>query len=99
MVIFDGVLVANQPSQSIPFSAPFSAIVASSTDFGNYLTTGQTFDLSTALIGTISGIARVFPKSLLMVNNRDFHLIDVNADSYQVFIYPGIDMHLKLEVV
>jgi hypothetical protein len=99
MIIFDGPLTAKQPAQSNPFSAPFTAIVASSVDVGEYLATGQTFEISTALIGNISGISRVFATELLMVNNREFHLITVIADSFEIFIYPGIDMHLKLEVI
>lgn len=100
MIIFDGQLTANTPATSNWFALPSKAIIASSTDYGDFLATGETFEISTALIGDIGGKVRLFPDELLIINNRDFHLITAAfADQYQIWIYPSIDMHLLLEVL
>ena len=100
MIIFDGQLTANAPATSNWFALPSKAIIASSTDYGDFLATGETFEISTALIGDINGQIRLFPREMLTVNNRDFHLITTTfADQYQIWIYPSIDMHLLLEAL
>lgn len=97
--ILDIQLTANSPAASIWF-VPNKAIIALSNDFGNYLDTGESFEISSALIGEIGGIIRWFPSDLGMINNREFHIISpVVADVYRILLYPSIDMHLKLEVI
>lgn len=99
MVIFEGNLIASSPRATIWFSP--GVIWASSTDVGDWIDTGETFDISTALAGRKGGIERVVKGYLESVNNREFFTIPAipDCDDYAIFIYPSIDMQLTIEVV
>lgn len=101
LVIFNGNLLANTPRASDWFvSGAGAAIWASSTDVGDWIDTGETFDLSTALVGRKGTVERVIKGYLEMINNREFFTIPdfPVCDDYAIFIFPVIDMQLLIEV-